>query len=182
MIGRAAWVLAPELVRLSDQPRRSATAAQWHTARPSGLGVSESGTPLSAPSSVPPVAQVRSSVNAPRGHTPCTTQTSDALHPAYGTSPSLECDLGHTSSPPPYGPYYGPVRGYGLSPKRCDSSPVDPVYFFSDSDHFEDDAAPDNRSIDASVWSESIQDALAHLALFSGAVKTVSSTSGNFTF
>ena len=46
----------------SDQPRRSATAAQRHTARPScsgsGRSVSESGTHLSAPSSAPPARPI----------------------------------------------------------------------------------------------------------------------------
>ena len=36
------------------------------------------------------------SESTPRDHTPFATQTSGALLLAYGTSPSLECDSGHT--------------------------------------------------------------------------------------
>ena len=111
----------------SDPPRHLATASQWHTARlsrsGSGRSVFESGT-LSAPSAAPPVpshTQVRSSVSAPWDHYPSATQTSGALLPAYGTSPSLECDSGHMSSPPTCGSGYDSVLGYGHShAKRCD--------------------------------------------------------------
>ena len=75
-------------------------------------------------------------------HTPSATQTSGALLPAYGMSPSLECDPVHTSSLPLCGSDYGSVRGYGHSHAQCCvSSLVDPVHF-PDSDHFEDEAAP----------------------------------------
>ena len=98
----------------------------------SGRSVSESGTHLSALS----CAQVRSSVTEPRDHTLSATQTLGTLHPACGTSPSLECDPGHTSSPPPCGSNYGSIRAYGLSDaKHCVSSPVDPVRSTTDSDH-----------------------------------------------
>ena len=110
----------------SHPPRRLATAAQWHVAWPSrsgsGRSVSESGTPPSAPSSAPPVSfhtQVRSLVSAPWDHYLSATQTSGALLPAYGTSSSLECDSGHTSSPPPRGSGCGSVRVYGHSHAKC---------------------------------------------------------------
>ena len=58
-------------------------------------------------------------------------------------------------------------------------SPVDPVHFFSDRDHLKTKpAAPDDRPTDSSARIESIQDALALLARFSVAIKTVGSTSG----
>ena len=85
----------------------------------------------------------------------------------YGKGPSLECDPARTPSPPLNGSDYGPVRAYV-------SSPVDPVRF-SDNDHLEDEAPPDERYADPSQRSESIQDALARLARFSGAVKTTTS-------
>ena len=134
--------------RFAPPPMRSATASQRDAGQTS---------------CTPPVS-------SHGDHTPSATQTSGALHTAYGKGPSLECDPARTPSPP--------LNEWS----RLRSIPYMLMFLHRwtlsvfQTDHLKDEAPPDECHADPSGRSESIQDALVRLARFSGAVNTTTSS------